>query len=105
MYYDANIGRFTSKDSWEGNYNSPHSLNRWNYTYSNPINYTDPSGYFICSHSDDPDCIRSVKEVKKKAKELKVNVENGTIQPVEALAQLVDFSKDTFQDTEGMMWG
>jgi RHS repeat-associated protein len=44
-YYDANVGRFTSRDTWSGNYNSPHSLNRWNYTNGNPINYIDPSGH------------------------------------------------------------
>jgi hypothetical protein len=31
-------------DTWEGNYSSPQSLNHWNYTQSNPINYSDPSG-------------------------------------------------------------
>jgi hypothetical protein len=36
-----------SRDTWEGSYNSPQSLNRWNYTQSNPVNYTDPSGYCI----------------------------------------------------------
>jgi RHS repeat-associated protein len=45
-YYDANIGRFTSRDSWSGNYNSPISLNRWLYANSNPILYTDPTGNY-----------------------------------------------------------
>lgn len=43
-YYSPNDGRFQSRDTWGGDYNSPMSLNRWNYTQSNPINYTDPSG-------------------------------------------------------------
>ena len=42
--YSPVTGRFTSKDSWLGDYNRPLSLNRWNYTNGNPINYTDPSG-------------------------------------------------------------
>jgi RHS repeat-associated protein len=43
-YYNPLEGRFMSRDTWEGNYNSPQSLNRWNYVEGNPINYTDPSG-------------------------------------------------------------
>ncbi len=43
-YYAPSIGRFLSKDTWDGNYQSPHTLNAWNYTSANPINYTDPSG-------------------------------------------------------------
>jgi RHS repeat-associated protein len=43
-YLNFNDGRFLSRDTWEGDYNSPKSLNRWNYTQSNPINYSDPSG-------------------------------------------------------------
>jgi len=43
-WYNPADGRFQSRDTWEGSYNSPQSLNRWNYTQSNPVNYTDPSG-------------------------------------------------------------
>ena len=43
--YDPASGRFTTKDSWQGDYNRPLSLNRWNYVYANPINDTDPSGH------------------------------------------------------------
>lgn len=46
-YYNPANGRFLSRDTWDGSYNSPQSLNRWNYTQSNPINYTDPSGHCI----------------------------------------------------------
>lgn len=45
-YYNPNDGRFISRDTWAGDVNNPLSLNRWNYTQSNPINYTDPSGMF-----------------------------------------------------------
>lgn len=42
--YDPASGRFITKDSWQGDYNRPLSLNRWNYVKGNPVNYTDPSG-------------------------------------------------------------
>ena len=43
--YDPQIGRFTTRDSWQGDYNRPRSLNRWMYVEGDPINHTDPSGY------------------------------------------------------------
>jgi hypothetical protein len=42
--YDPATGRFQTKDSWQGDYNRPLSLNRWNYVHSNPVNYLDPTG-------------------------------------------------------------
>ena len=47
-WYNPADGRFQSRDTWEGDYDSPQSLNRWNYTQSNPINYTDPTGLLPC---------------------------------------------------------
>jgi len=44
-WYNPADGRFQSRDTGEGSYNSPQSLNRWNYTEGNPVNYTDPTGY------------------------------------------------------------
>jgi hypothetical protein len=38
------MGRFTSKDAWQGDYTRPQSLNQWSYGYHNPVKYTDPSG-------------------------------------------------------------
>ncbi len=45
-YYAPGQGRFTTRDTWGGDDQRPLSLNRWNYTNANPINYTDPSGYW-----------------------------------------------------------
>ena len=42
--YSPATGRFLTKDSWQGNYTRPLSLNGWNYVEANPINATDPSG-------------------------------------------------------------
>jgi hypothetical protein len=43
-HYSPADGRFTSRDTWMGDYSSPQSLNRWNYSLSNPAMYVDPSG-------------------------------------------------------------
>jgi RHS repeat-associated protein len=45
-YYSAAQGRFFTRDTWNGNANSPQSLNRWEYGLDNPVNFTDPSGRF-----------------------------------------------------------
>jgi len=45
-YYNSGDGRFLSRDTWNGNYNRPLSLNRWGYVEGNPINLTDASGHF-----------------------------------------------------------
>lgn len=43
-YYEAGQGRFITRDMWEGDYEQPLSLNRWNYVQANPVNLIDPSG-------------------------------------------------------------
>ncbi len=45
-FYNPLDGRFISRDTWEGDVNSPMSLNRWNYVEGNPVNLNDPSGHF-----------------------------------------------------------
>ena len=45
--YSPIAGRFTTKDTWMGDYNRPLSLNRWMYVEGNPINYIDPSGNIL----------------------------------------------------------
>ena len=47
-YLDTGIGRFISRDTWAGDYNSPLSLNKWMYVEGNPVNYVDPSGKRSC---------------------------------------------------------
>ena len=44
-YYDPEIGRFITEDSYWGKDNEPLSLNLYTYCYSNPINRFDPSGH------------------------------------------------------------
>src|SRR5574339_370309 len=43
-HYASGTGRFLTRDTWMGDYNTPQSLNRWMYAGGNPANRTDPSG-------------------------------------------------------------
>jgi RHS repeat-associated protein len=45
-FYDAGTGRFTRKDTFEGDVNSPISLHKYLYGNGNPVNYTDPTGLY-----------------------------------------------------------
>ncbi|MEG6510998.1 RHS repeat-associated core domain-containing protein [Desulforamulus ruminis] len=44
-YYDPSIGRFITKDSYEGDIVNPLSLNLYAYCANNPLLYIDPSGH------------------------------------------------------------
>jgi RHS repeat-associated protein len=43
-YYNVADGRFQSRDTWGGDSNKPISFNHWDYGFSNPIQYKDPTG-------------------------------------------------------------
>jgi RHS repeat-associated protein len=47
-YYAPDLGRFLSRDVWEGENRNPLTLNRWNYVLANPVNFTDPTGKIPC---------------------------------------------------------
>jgi RHS repeat-associated protein len=44
-YVDADIGRFTTMDTYAGNNNDPLSLHKYLYAEDNPANMVDPSGH------------------------------------------------------------
>ncbi|MDQ6418735.1 DNRLRE domain-containing protein [Paenibacillus sp. LHD-117] len=44
-YYDANIGRFITRDTFRGYEDDPQSLNQYVYTKNNPVMYVDPDGH------------------------------------------------------------
>jgi RHS repeat-associated protein len=48
-YYSLETGRFLTKDSWPGDFYRPLTLNGWNYVDSNPVNFVDPSGRYLCA--------------------------------------------------------
>lgn len=45
-YYDPQIGRFITPDSYVQQPSNPQTLNRYSYVKNNPIKYTDPTGNF-----------------------------------------------------------
>lgn len=45
-HYDPKIGRFISRDSFEGVKTTPISLNPYLYAHSDPVNGIDPTGHF-----------------------------------------------------------
>ena len=46
-YYNPQIGRFWTMDSYEGSIEDPLSLHRYLYCHANPVNGIDPSGYGV----------------------------------------------------------
>ncbi|MFH1173604.1 MAG: RHS repeat-associated core domain-containing protein [archaeon] len=44
-YYDADIGRFTTADTFKGRTTEPASLNRYVYVQNNPLVLSDPTGH------------------------------------------------------------
>ena len=44
-YYDSEIGRFNTPDTYLGDIANPQSLNRYAYVENNPVNLIDPSGH------------------------------------------------------------
>ncbi|MDW8186391.1 MAG: RHS repeat-associated core domain-containing protein, partial [Anaerolineae bacterium] len=47
-YYSPLLGRFISADSIVPEPGNPQALNRYSYTYNNPLKYLDPSGHDPC---------------------------------------------------------
>ncbi|MBP0035957.1 MAG: RHS repeat-associated core domain-containing protein, partial [Roseofilum sp. Belize BBD 4] len=45
-YYDPTLGRFISRDAYQGSLNDPMSQHKYQYAHANPVVNTDPSGYF-----------------------------------------------------------
>lgn len=45
-YYDANVGRFITRDTFQGFDDEPLSLNQYAYCANNPVNLSDTDGHF-----------------------------------------------------------
>src|SRR5690606_12348169 len=44
-WYDPNVGRFISEDTYEGDITNPLSLNLYTYVHNNPLKYDDYTGH------------------------------------------------------------
>ncbi|MEK3885841.1 polymorphic toxin-type HINT domain-containing protein, partial [Paenibacillus sp. PL2-23] len=53
-YYQPEIGRFISEDTYKGDLWNPQSQNLYGYVHNNPLKYTDPSG--MCVAGKDAGC-------------------------------------------------
>jgi RHS repeat-associated protein len=51
-YYDAGIGRFTRRDTYEGRLGNPVTLHKYLYANGNPVNYVDPSGLYSIAEAN-----------------------------------------------------
>lgn len=110
--YASQLGRFTSRDTWEGDDYYPSTYSKWEYVEENPINKYDPSGMYSCENSADSKCLIALEKLYNRASMLKAQVEGFSsspqyrLQPVEALAQLTAYADEVFDyDNRGMMWG
>jgi RHS repeat-associated protein len=59
-YYNSDLGRFISKDAFAGHLGSPISENAYVYANANPVNNTDPSGYFTLGEFGLTDAINTI---------------------------------------------
>ena len=104
-YYNSGDGRFISRDTWNGDYNRPLSLNRWNYVEGNPVNLVDPSGMISCEKTNDPMCLNNIKMLRRRGIEIRNTVSAGYVPPVESFAQYVDYAFYLFDNNiRGAMW-
>ena len=46
-YYDSEIGRFLTQDTWQGQRGNPITLHKYLYANGNPVMFTDPTGKFL----------------------------------------------------------
>jgi hypothetical protein len=109
-FLSPETGRFLSRDTWQGDYNRPLSLNRWNYVESNPVNLIDPLGQYSignygCYDTQDSICRLLARLLKDYALQIKDSVKYGNTLPVEGFAQIAEKAELLFErDRRGMMW-
>lgn len=63
-YYDPEIGRFISRDSFEGRLEEAPSLHRFAYAWMNPTRGTDPSGHFTIFQPPNQEIIKQEMDIR-----------------------------------------
>jgi RHS repeat-associated protein len=74
--YGPSTGTFLTRDSWQGDFYRPLSLNRWMYGYSNPVKFTDPSGYSAIGNSIES-ILQSIPEMTPPLLQLQMILASG----------------------------
>jgi RHS repeat-associated protein len=64
-YFDPNLGRFLSQDSFLGNPDEPPSLHRYFYAYANPTRFVDPTGHQSADLANEYQIDREVKKAEQ----------------------------------------
>jgi RHS repeat-associated protein len=95
-YYAPYLNQFIQPDSIVPEPRSPQAWNRYLYSVNNPVNYTDPTGYFTCQNPLSASCQIGLAYVNGFASTLKGLVTSGAVEPVEAFATFADLSKSRF---------
>ncbi len=72
-YFDSEIGRFVSQDTYEGDVKNPQSLNMYAYVENNPLRYMDPTGHFSFETSDYRELEILLNEAREKSNYSKKN--------------------------------
>ncbi len=92
-----------TRDTWDGDYNRPLSLNRWSYADANPILYADPSGHNpigICIGNATLDA-RTVNKSIKLSRSYWLNTYVAAGIAVQCWAATLDPFQDSADDTIG----
>lgn len=72
-YYNPNIGRFISEDSYWGEDDNPLSLNLYTYCLNDPIKYIDPTGHYATVRYDPNHYNGDVKILQQKLNGSRMN--------------------------------
>jgi len=94
-YLNVNDGRFLSRDTWEGDYSSPLSLNRWMYVEGNPVNRVDPTGQTVRSALD---LIRSNRTI------IKSTAEQNHLEPILLAGVVFSENRNDYNFVPGWDW-
>ncbi|MBE9078258.1 putative Ig domain-containing protein [Romeria aff. gracilis LEGE 07310] len=90
-YYDSDLGRFISKDAFSGMLGDPMSQHDYQYAHANPVNFTDPTGYFSLQEALSVTAMLSITaSLGASAGYLGGAIAGGSVRSAEDLVSLLD---------------